>query len=498
MAITRQAVLDLVSSEEPDYRAAAEAAGTEGFAVLAAMVGEDDPFVAARAASIVALLADDPDMVDQAVPVLRSAARHDDAGVRAVAAVGAASAGPAGSEVTKICLADADPGVRYLALRSLSPPLEPGVAQAVQSGGTSDPNPTVKDKALALTVRTPDPSLANELLAQAIEYAHRRMTELRAALLGDVAGFATAAGRPGFVDVGAVVAGLLATARAALDAIVGLLAARNFNGAARQLGIALGAISDAATRVGGKPFLALLLANIGWGSATPTGLAKHLGLPAIAPGLTVADDALVYTIAVAGRSLVPAPLALGFERAQLTARLRLGAKDPVLSVSLAITGLSAAVGGGPISSLLGGAAGAVEADVVLGSRHHPRADTRRRGRRSRGPAGAPQDRSSRPPRDRSGATARSGPAPSISAPRSRSRSAASSPRSPMVPDSTCASTPRPPVARCRLRSSRRRASASHSTPGSSAAEDSSANAPAATAARCNCGSVRSTSRPSGC
>lgn len=366
MAITREALLDLVSSEEPDYQAAADAVGPDGFAVLAAMVGEDDPFVAARAASIVALLAGDPGMANQAVPVLRTAARHEDAGVRAVAAAGAANAGPAGADVTKICLTDADSGVRYLALRGLSPPLDPDVAQVVQGSGSSDPNPTVKDTALALAARTPDPSLANELLAQAIEYAHRRLTEFRTAVLGDVARFATAAGRPGFVDVGAAVAGLLATARAALDALVGLLAAKNFNGAARQLGIALGAISDAATRVGGTPFLALLLANIGWGSVTPTGLAKHLGLPAIPPGLTMTDGALVFSIAVPGRTLVPAPLPLGFERAQLAARLRIGATDPVLSVSLSITGLEAAVGGGPISSLLGGAAGSVQADVLLG------------------------------------------------------------------------------------------------------------------------------------
>ncbi len=366
MAVTRELVLELVDAEEPDFDAAAAAIGLEGLPVLAGMVLEADELVAARATSIVATMAGDPLLTLATVPLLASAALHSDTGVRAAAALGAARAGSAATQVIKMCLGDADPGVRYLAFRGLSPPLEPSVAALVQNVAAGDPNPGVRDKAVALAARNPDPSLGNELLAEAIEYAHTRLTEFRVAALGDVPSFAAAAGVAGFVDAGGAVANLLLAARNALDAVVARVTLKDYAGAAAQLGLALGAISNAATAVGGATFLNLLLSKIGWGAVRPAGFAKQLGLRASIPGLSMAGNALVYTISAPGRTLIPAPLTFGFDGAELTARLRIGAGDPALSVTLALTGLEAGVGSGPIASLLGGAGGSAHADVVLG------------------------------------------------------------------------------------------------------------------------------------
>lgn len=365
MAITRASVIELVTAEEPDYPSAAAAIGLEGIPVLATMVLEADELVAARAASIVATMAGDPLMALATVPLLAAAAVHADTGVRAAAALGAARAGSAAAQVIKTCLADVDPGVRYLAFRGLSPPLEPSVADVVKTMAAGDPNPGVRDKAAALAARNPDPSLGNEFLAEIIEYAHVRLTELRVAVLGDVASFANAAGVPGFSDATGAVANALLAARNALDAVVAHLTLKDYAGAAAQLGIALGAISNAATSVGAS-FLSLLLSKIAWGSARPAGFAKQIGLPASVPGLSVEGNELVYTISVPGRTLIPAPLTFGFDSAQLTGRLRIGAGDPPLSVSLAFMGLEVGVGGGSIASLLGGAGGSAHADVVLG------------------------------------------------------------------------------------------------------------------------------------
>ncbi len=366
MALTRDAILALVAFDEPDYAAAAETIGDESLPVLATMVGEADAGVAARAASIAAAMAGDPARAGSVVPLLAAAAEHGDPGVRAAAAVGASRAGAAAAEVTETCLNDADPGVRALAFRGLAPPLSPALATKVEALAEDDPAPAVRDKALGLSARAPDPSLGNELLALAIEYAHNRLTAFRLAAFSDVAAFAAAAGRPDFLDGGGEVAPLLAQARAALDAVVGLLTAGEFRGAAAQLGLALEALADAAAKVGGAALVDMLLARIDWGAAQPAGLARQLGLPATVPGLTLADGALAYRLSVAGRSLVPAPLTLGFDQAELTARLRIGAGEPALSVTLAFAGLEAGIGAGPIASLLGGAAGSAQADVTLG------------------------------------------------------------------------------------------------------------------------------------
>jgi hypothetical protein len=365
MTVSRERVLQLLDSEEPDYRTAAVEVGGDGWAVLEAMVQEAEVSIAARAASLVAVLAQDPAIASQAVPAIVKAAAHDDANVRAAAAFAASRVGAPADDITTALLEDEDPGVRRLALRSLAPPLAPSIAAKVQALAAADLDVSVQIKATGLAIRTPDPALANELLAAAIEYAQGRLAELRAAALLNVPSFAAKVGVPGFPDAGGVVAGLLAGARAALDLVPQRLAVNDFTGAAIELGKALHAISDATIAVPGASLINLLNATIGWGAVLPSGLAKQLGLPSI-PALAVAGSSLEYSLVASGRVLMPAPLKLGFDRVELHARLRMDGGSPPLSVALTLTGIEVGIGGGPIKSLVGSDVGSVHADVAFG------------------------------------------------------------------------------------------------------------------------------------
>jgi hypothetical protein len=363
MAVSRERVLELLDSEEPDYRAAAIKAADDSWGVLEAMVEDGDVLIAARAASLVATLAQDPALSDQAVPAIAKAAVHVDANVRAVAAFAAARVGPAGDNIVTDLLNDADPGVRRLAFRGLAPPLPPPISEAVQTLAAVDPDPGVQGAALSLAARLPDPALGNELIAGAIEYALARLNELRAAVLLNVPSFATALGVPAFPDAGGLVAASLAAVRGALDAVAPRLADNDFAGAAIELGKALRAISDGTIQVGGAPLTEFLKAQIAWGAVLPIGLMQQLGLPAT-PGFALAESSLIFSLSAPGRVLIPAPL-LGFDRVELQARLRMDDVTPPISIALALIGIEVGVGEGVIRGLLG-AKGSLTADVTFG------------------------------------------------------------------------------------------------------------------------------------
>lgn len=364
MAVTRARVLELLDSEEPDYRAAAAEVGGDGWDVLEAMVEEADVSVAARAASLVAILAQDAALASQAVTAIGKAAAHPDPNVRAAAAVGATRAGPDADDIVDALLDDADAGVRRLAFRGLATPLPPEIAASVQ-GLAVDVDISVQSAAAALAAHIPDPDLPNELLAGAIEYALARLNELRAAVLLTVPSFTAAVGVPAFPDAGGTVAALLAAARAALDLVPSRLAMKDFTGAAIHLGLALKAIADATIAVGGLSLTQLLDAKINWAAVLPSGLIKQLGLPSV-PGLTLQGPVLSYSLGAAGRVLIPSPLKLAFDRADLRAQLRLDGSAPPLSVALAMTGIEVGLGGPPLNTLLGNDRGSVHADVAFG------------------------------------------------------------------------------------------------------------------------------------
>ena len=314
---------------------------------------------------MLAELAGDPVLATQALAALTLAADHPDAGVRAAAALGAGRAGKDGHNVLQKGLHDADPGVRLIALRGAVPPLESVLAASVNLAAAGDVAPAVQDLAQAIAARIPDASLANELIASVLDYLQARLAELRGLALGNVASFAVAAEVPGFADPGGLVAVRLTAARVALDLVAPRMAASDFIGAARQLGIALGEIAAAAASARGLSFVDLLSRRIAWSAAVPAGLAKQLGLPTTPPNLKFEGNTLVHEIDAPGRQLMAAPLLLGFDRLVLTTQLSLIGADPALSVSLALTNIEAGVGGGPIASLLG-SLGSAQADVILG------------------------------------------------------------------------------------------------------------------------------------
>ena len=365
MALTAEQILEMLDADEPRYSAVSELVAGDGFEALTELAQSADPWTAARAASLLAELAGNPAFAEQALEALAFAADHPDAGVRAAAALGAGRAGKDGHDVLQKGLHDVDPGVRLIALRGAVPPLESGLAASVNLAAAGDIVPAVQELAKAIAARIPNPDLANELIACVLDYLQARLADLRALALANVASFAAAVERPGFVDVGGAVDLHLTAARGALDLVPPRMAASDFTGATRQIGIALGAIAAAATSVNGLSFVDLLIRRISWSAASPAGLAKLLGLPATPPNLKLEGDTLVHALDAPARQLMPSPLLLSFEHLALTSRISLGGADPALSVSLALTKIEAGVGGGPIASLLGGL-GSVQADVTLG------------------------------------------------------------------------------------------------------------------------------------
>ncbi len=211
-------------------------------------------------------------------------------------------------------------------------------------------------------------SLADEVLRAALGFARARLDELVDEVLAEAQAYAAALGVNGFADASGVVAGHLTAARADLAQVPAALSGANLVGAANLLGSFLTHLEQAAAAVPGAPkqLRDVLLETIGWADATPSGLAAQLGLPAAVPGLDLSGGALVYSLEVPGTSLFPSPLNFGFDSGRLTARLRLDGGAPLFAISLAAKGIEVGVGGGAISSLLGGASGSVTSDVTFG------------------------------------------------------------------------------------------------------------------------------------
>src|SRR5215831_2945712 len=93
-------------------------------------------------------------------------------------------------------------------------------------------------------------TLPEELLAAGLDFARDVLARLEAVALVDVPSFAASAGVPAFVDDGTVSA-YLDTARTRLGLVAPSMAAGDFAGAARHVGVLLSAIDAAAVKVGG-------------------------------------------------------------------------------------------------------------------------------------------------------------------------------------------------------------------------------------------------------
>lgn len=203
--------------------------------------------------------------------------------------------------------------------------------------------------------------LGDAILQAVLAYARARLEELVDEVLADAAAFAHALGVDAFVDAGGQVAAELASTRTEIAALGTSVSSDDLKGAATHLGAAVQHADAAAAIVGGRSLIDLLKDEIGWTNVTPQGLAAQLGVPAQVPGLTLTDGVLTYRIEVPGRTLLPAPLTLSFEKAVLSASLRIDGGSPAFAVAFATTGMEAGVVGLP-----GGGDGSVTSALTIG------------------------------------------------------------------------------------------------------------------------------------
>jgi HEAT repeat protein len=146
MALDLEAVRRKVNVDEPDYPTLAAALGEEAVPQLRRLVDEDNAAVASKAAYILSLLPS-----RESLEGLQAAARSRHGSVR-VAAAGALGntgnlASPPGSGVSPATaedalrglLADNDPGVRKVALRSARALRSPALRAAVEQMSRADP-----------------------------------------------------------------------------------------------------------------------------------------------------------------------------------------------------------------------------------------------------------------------------------------------------------------------------------------------------------------------
>jgi HEAT repeat protein len=114
MPVTLQQILKQLDTDEPDYTAVA-ALGPEAVPHLAALVRDEDPGIASKAAYLASLI-----QSDDSAEVLASAAGSSHEAVRVAAAAGLSNmSGSQALPLAERLLDDADPGVRKLALRAV-------------------------------------------------------------------------------------------------------------------------------------------------------------------------------------------------------------------------------------------------------------------------------------------------------------------------------------------------------------------------------------------
>ena len=146
--LTRAQVVDALSGDEPNY-AAATRLGPEALPHLAAMVAEDDPLMAPRAASLAGMIGG-PD----AVAVIDRAAQSARPGTRVAAAAALRSLPPdLAAPTIPRALADADPGVRKQALRAMEAAglrNDPRLRERLAEISRTDPEPALRDAALRM------------------------------------------------------------------------------------------------------------------------------------------------------------------------------------------------------------------------------------------------------------------------------------------------------------------------------------------------------------
>ena len=132
-----------LGKDEVDYPALALALGVRALPQLNALVIEDDPRIASKAAYLAGVIA-----AGDSYKVVAQAARSSHDVIR-VAAAAAAAMLPTNhaAEITAHLLGDTDPGVRVRATKSAAIIDAPALTARVKSLGESDPEPHVRDLA---------------------------------------------------------------------------------------------------------------------------------------------------------------------------------------------------------------------------------------------------------------------------------------------------------------------------------------------------------------
>ena len=151
MATSFEQVQGLLAAEEPDYEQGA-ALGPDAVPFLGRLVAGGDPMMASKAAYLVGMIGG-----PRAMDVLQTAAHSDQAIVRlATAATARNLSHPAASQVVKLFVTDADPGVRRAALESVSGAVDRSLENTLTEMAGSDPDPSIRyaaDAALARIAR---------------------------------------------------------------------------------------------------------------------------------------------------------------------------------------------------------------------------------------------------------------------------------------------------------------------------------------------------------
>jgi hypothetical protein len=154
MAVTLEQVRAALDVDEPNYDQAAKL-GPDALPHLGTLVRGPDAMLASKAAYLAGLIAGGG---DRAADVVATAAASGDVRVRLAAASAAKHLAAArGSEVVESLLADADPGVRKLALQSMPASVSPELRQRLQTMRFNDPEAALRTMARDALRAAPQP-----------------------------------------------------------------------------------------------------------------------------------------------------------------------------------------------------------------------------------------------------------------------------------------------------------------------------------------------------
>jgi len=152
MAVTMQDVRSVLDPEEPDYEFAA-LLGPEALPHLETLVREGDPMLASKAAYLAGLLDD-----ERSADVVNQASQSDSAAVRVAAAAAARHlSGSGASDVLISLLADSDPGVRTVALKSVPDSATGDLRALVEDINASEGDDAVRELSSQVLRRLSDP-----------------------------------------------------------------------------------------------------------------------------------------------------------------------------------------------------------------------------------------------------------------------------------------------------------------------------------------------------